>query len=538
MVPLRIEEEILFSGTGPHTRPVATNSAKTRQFLNQGLNFMFAFNHGEAKRSFRIAAKYDPNCAMAWWGLAMANGPHINNMEVVPEEEQEAVESLQKAVRTMHRESASNQALIRATLARFKYPQPKDRSPLNQAFAREMGKVWQRFSNDADVGALYAEALMDLWPWNLWSHDGKPRPDTNKIIATLEKVLRLNPKHPLGLHLYIHAVEASPNPERARVAADRLRNLTPGLGHNVHMPSHIDVRLGEWEKAITANAKAIAADKAYRTRRPQQFIYRLYMAHNHHMLAFAAMMVGRSQRAIRQIDTMVAEVPDDFKEQVAPFMDGFFSMPFEVRVRFGRWDEVLNLPDHPEFFPISRAMRHAARSKAYSAKGMPVEAREEQTLFYDARKKLPEGATFGNNAGAAILKVAHHLMNGEILVAEGEYERAIAELRLAVRAEDALNYDEPPDWILPVRHTLGALLVKLERYAEAEQVYREDLKKLPNNGWSLYGLAASLEGQGKRTAAAPIKAQFRKCWVNADIEINTSCLCIPGRDGHRQDEQD
>lgn len=257
------------------------------------------------------------------------------------------------------------------------------------------------------------------------------------------------------------------------------------------MPSHIDVRLGEWEKAIIANAKAIAADNAYRTRRPQQFIYRLYMAHNHHMLAFAAMMVGRSWRAIRQIDTMVAEVPDDFKEKVAPFMDGFFSMPFEVRVRFGKWDEVLNLPDHPEFFPISRAMRHAARSKAYAAKGMPGEAREEQALFYEARKKLPEGAIFGNNAGTAILQVAHHLMNGEILVAEGEYERAIVELRLAVRAEDALNYDEPPDWILPVRHTLGALLVKLERYAEAEPVYREDLKRLPNNGWSLYGLAAS-----------------------------------------------
>jgi tetratricopeptide (TPR) repeat protein len=522
------EEEILHPGTGPHTRPVVIAEGKARQFFNQGLNFMYAFNHGEAKRSFRAAANYDPTSAMAWWGLAMANGPHINNMAVDPAEEKEAVESLQSAMKHIGKARPADQALIRATLVRFKHPQPKDRGPLNAAFANAMRKVWKQYPNDDDIGALFAESMMDLRPWDLWQPGGIPQPGTREVVATLERVIKLNKDNPLGLHLYIHAVEASLQPEKAKWAADRLRQLQPGLGHNVHMPSHIDVRVGDWEKAIVANEKAIEADRIYRAKRPNQFIYRIYMAHNGHMLALAAMMLGQGEKATKAIDEMCAAMPEDFKKTAAPFVDGFFAMPFEVRKRFGKWDDVLALPDLPEYFPLSRALRHEARSVAYAAKGMPKEARFEQAQFYAAKSKVPQAGTFGNNRAHDILRVAQGLMNGEILVAEGKIDRAVAELRMAIRHEDKLRYSEPPDWIQPVRHTLGAVLSKYGRHAEAVRVYREDLQRLPNNGWSTFGLSSSLRALGKTSEADILLAKFNKLWANADTPITSSCLCVPG----------
>ncbi|MEO7453324.1 MAG: tetratricopeptide repeat protein [Fimbriimonadales bacterium] len=522
------DEEILFPGTGPHVRPVVIQAGKAKQFFDQGLNFMYAFNHGEAKRSFRAAARHDPNSAMAWWGLAMANGPHINNMMVMPEEEQEASESLKKAIALISTARPVDRALIKATMVRFKHPQPADRGPLNKAFAVSMRKLWAQYPKDADIGALFAESLMDLSPWDTWTPAGKPRPGILEVVRTLEGVMKLNKNHPLALHLYIHAMEASPNPEKAKGVADRLRDLQPGLGHNVHMPSHLDVRIGAWRKAVTANAKAIAADKAYREQRPDQFIYRIYMAHNHHMLSFAAMMLGQKSKAIEAIDTMVAEMPEDFQEQAAPFVDGFFAMPFEVRKRFGMWDEVLALGEVPERFPLSRTLRRAARSVSYAAKGMPVEARAEQSMFYVLRPHIPKDGIFGQSRSTDIAAVAHHLMNGEILYAEGKSDAAIKELREAVRREDMLTYSEPPDWIQPTRHTLGAVLFQMKRYKEAEQVYRDDLKKLPHNGWSLYGLQSSLKAQGKPQSAA-IEKEFKAAWADSEVKITSSCLCVPGR---------
>jgi tetratricopeptide (TPR) repeat protein len=392
-----------------------------------------------------------------------------------------------------------------------------------------MRKVWKQYPNDDDVGALFAEAMMDLRPWDLWKPGGIPQPGTAEVVKTLERVIKLNKDNPLGLHLYIHAVEASLQPEKAKWAADRLRDLQPGLGHNVHMPSHIDVRLGDWHKAIVANEKAIAADNAYRAKRPDQFVYRIYMAHNGHMLALAAMMLGQGEKATRAIDDMCAAMPEDFKKTAAPFVDGFFAMPFEVRKRFGKWDEVLALPEPPEYFPLTRALRHEARAVAYAAKGMPAEARAEQSLFYAAKAKVPKESVFGNNQGHDILRVAQGLMNGEILLAEGHVDRAIAELRTAIVNEDKLRYSEPPDWIQPVRHTLGALLTKHGRHQEAIKVYRDDLARLPNNGWSTYGLSASLRTMGKTAEADRYLAKFKGLWADADIEISSSCLCIPGK---------
>jgi tetratricopeptide (TPR) repeat protein len=521
------EPEIFFDGTGPHTRPITTQSATAQQFFNQGLNFLFAFNHAEARRSFRAAARHDPNCAMAWWGLAVANGPHINFPMVPPEQEKEAVEAVEKASTLLAGLPEVERDLIQAAKVRYRWPQVEDRSGLDRAYAGEMRQLWAKYPADADIGALFAESMMNLRPWDLWTHEGEPQPGTEEIIAALDRVLELNPRHPFGLHLYIHAVEASPEPRRAAQAADALRDLQPGLGHNQHMPSHIDIRLGNWKQAIAANEKAIIADRAYRARRPQQALYRIYMTHNHHMLAFAAMMSGRSALAIRHIDTMLAEMPEDFKREFAPVVDGFFMMAYEVRLRFGRWDEVLAMPEPPEFFPTTRAFHHAARAVAYAAKKQAAQARQEQQAFLATRGRVPEDAAFGNNRSHDLLKVAEHLTTGEILMAEGRLAAAVEELRQAVKVEDTLRYDEPPDWIQPTRHALGVVLLVSGRYQEALEVYREDLKRNPNNGWSLYGLAETLEELGHTAEAEKVRAQFQEVWAEADTRIHSSCLCVP-----------
>jgi tetratricopeptide (TPR) repeat protein len=376
---------------------------------------------------------------------------------------------------------------------------------------------------------LFAESLLNLRPCDQWLRDGTPLPGTLEAVKTLEAAIKLNPKNPLALHLYIHTVEASPTPERAVWAADALRDLQPGLGHNVHMPTHIDVRVGAWQKAIDSNYKAIVADRNYRAKRPDQFIYRIYMAHNNHMLAFAAMMNGQSALAIEMLDDMVAVMPDEFRVAAAPFIDGFIAMPMEVRKRFGKWDEVLAMPQVPEHFPLSRAMRHAARGVSWAAKGESSKARQEQFLFYRAVTKIPESQTFGQNSARKIAQVAMHVLNGEILVCEGKADRAVAELRRGVAVEDTLRFSEPPDWIQPTRHTLGALLVRVGRHREAEEVYVADLKKLPNNGWALYGLAECYDARGKSADAQRTRARFQEIWAKADITITSSCLCIPNK---------
>lgn len=516
----------LFRGTGVHTRRVTPN-AQAQKYFDQGLNMLYAFHHGESKRSFRAAIKIDPKCAMAYWGLATANGPHINNMAVDRADEKEAYDAVKKAVLLINGAKPADRSLIRAAQVRFAHPQPKDRSPLDRAYAFQMREVWRKHPNDADVGALYAESMADLRPWDLWTPAGQPQPGTQEIVRTLERVLEMNPRHPFALHLYIHAVEASPNPERAIDEADRLRTLQPGLGHNVHMPSHIDVRVGSWQKAIESNARAMRVDADYRSEHTPAPIYRMYMAHNNHMLAFAAMMSGQSKLAIQSIDSMVAAVPEEFQKEAAPFIDGFFAMPAEVRVRFGKWDEVLQLPEVPDHFPISKALRHASRAIAHAAKGNPISARQEQTLFYMFRRDVPAEAVFGNNKAHDLLVVATHLMNGEILIAEDKVDEAIATLKLGIAAEDKLRYSEPPDWIQPVRHTLGALLVREKMFDEAEIVYNEDLERLPRNGWGLLGLAVSLAPQGRLNEAGIARREFDAVWKRADIQIDSSCLCVP-----------
>ena len=527
---LRAAREPLYDGLGSYTRKITTDSREAQRYFNQGLAFLHGFNHRAAIRAFQQAAEIDPECAMTHWGVALACGPHINSMAVPPPAAELAWKELGLAQKNAGNASPVERALIDALAKRYANPQPEDRSGLDRAYADAMREVWKKYPNDPDVGALFAEAMMNLRPWDQWTPDGKPQPGTDEIIGTLNAVLTLNSNHPLANHLYIHAVEASPNPERAMAAADRLRNLQPGLAHNVHMPSHIDIRTGQWLKAVDTNAKAVEADQRHRKifGTAKGFL-NVYVAHNRHMLAYAAMMTGQRDLAMKHIRAMVAEMPADFVEENALQAEGNVAMPLEVMVRFGLWDEILAEPEkYTDKMWFTRAFHHAARAIAYAAKGDTVNARKAQSIFLERAKLVPEEDFVSNNSCEALLAVAIPMVEGEILIAEGKIDSGIEQLRTAIQKEDALKYDEPPGWLIPVRHSLGAVLMKQQRFADAEQVYRDDLARLPGNGWSLLGLAESLRAQKKNEEeAAKTKAQFEKVWAKADLTITTSCLCQP-----------
>src|SRR5262245_36784699 len=527
---LAAAKEPLSDGLGSYSRKVTTRSNEAQRYFDQGLGFLQGFNHRAAIRAFQQAAELDPECAMAHWGVALACGPHINAMAVPPAAAELAWKELELAQKNAGNAEPIEQALIDALAKRYANPQPEDRSRLDRAYADAMRKVWKKYPEDPDVGALFAEAMMNLRPWDQWTPNGKPQPGTDEIIDTLNAVLELNPDHPLANHLYIHAVEASPNPERAMAAADRLRNLQPGLAHSVHMPSHIDIRTGQWLKAVKTNAKAVEADKRHRnTFGPPKGFLNVYIAHNRHMLAYAAMMTGQRDLAMKQIRAMVAEMPADFLKENALQAEGNVAMPLEVMVRFGLWDEILAEPEkytHQMWF--TRAFHHAARAIAYAAKGDTANARKAQIVFIERAKLVPKGDFVSNNSCEALLGVAIPMVEGEILIAEGKIDSGIEQLRAAIQKEDALKYDEPPGWLIPVRHSLGAVLMKQQRFAEAEQVYRDDLARLPENGWSLFGLTESLRKQKKNAdEVARTKAKFERVWAKADLTITSSCLCQP-----------
>ena len=523
-------KEPLYEGLGSYSRKITTDSPEAQRYFDQGLAFLHGFNHRAAIRAFQQAAEIDPRCAMAHWGLALACGPHINLTVVPPPAAELAWKELNLARKNADYASPVERTLIDALGKRYANPQPADRSGLDRAYANAMRDVWRNFPNDPDVGALFAEAMMDLRPWDQWTAQGKPQPGTDEILATLDAVLKLNPNHPLANHLYIHAVEASPNPQRAIAAADRLRNLQPGLAHNVHMPSHIDIRTGQWLKAVDTNAKAVEADQRYRKifGQPKGFL-NVYIAHNRHMLAYAAMMTGQRDLAMKHIRAMVAEMPADFLKENVLQAEGNVAMPLEVMVRCGLWNDILTEPEkYTEKMWFTRAFHHAARAIASAAKSSTTNARNEQRIFLELTRLVPKETSLGNNSCEAILGVVTPMVEGEILVAEGQVDRGIEELRAAIQQEDALKYDEPPGWLIPVRHSLGAVLMKQQRFAEAEQVYREDLARLPDNGWSLFGLAETLRRQSKNAdEASETQAKFEKVWAKADLKITTSCLCQP-----------
>lgn len=517
----------LYDGLGDLSRKITTTSPQAQAYFNQGLAFLYAFNHDESIRAFTRASELDPNCAMAYWGLAHANGPHINNMVVPEDNEKTAFDAVAKARALSAGGTAVEKELIAALSTRYADPQPEDRADLNQAYAAAMRKVWQANPKDADVGALFAESLANLRPWDLWLPDGKPQPGTEELVAALNAVLAVDPRHPFANHLLIHAVEASNEPEKADQAADALRDLQPGLGHLVHMPSHIDIRRGRWQQGIDANEKAIEADRRYTAQAPEQGFYRLYMSHNHHMLGYAAMMTGQSALALKTMEEMVSNIPLPFFEE-NPWADGLMAAPLEVLMRFGRWDEILAQAPFPEFTPFSRAIQHYARAVSYTAREDIPNATREEAAFAEARKRVSAEATFGNNLATTLLDVAESLMKGEILFRSGKIDEGLDVLREAVARENKVVYDEPPDWIQPTRHPLGAALLQAGRLAEAEEVFRADLDKLPGNGWGLFGLARALRLQKKDAEASKYEKEFEEVWKKADVKIRSACLCLPG----------
>ncbi len=519
----------IFRGMGTHHRSITTSSDRAQQFFDQGLIWAYAFNHDEAIRSFTECTKIDPNCSMCWWGVALCNGPHINNPVMPPERSKAAWDAAQRAMALKNLATPVERALIDAVAKRYADPAPEDRKSLDEAYAAAMREVWKAYPNDADVGTLFAEAMMDLRPWDLWKKGGSPQDGTDEIITALDRVRTLNPDHPGALHLYIHTVEASPAPERGITAADRLRNLVPASGHLLHMPSHIDVLTGQWAKASDQNERAISADRAYRKLAPRQDFYRVYMAHNHHMLMFAAMMEGRCDVSIRAARDMIDSIPDDYLRTQTALVDPIMGSVLGAQMRFGRWDDILKAPKPQSFLPITTAMWRFARGVAYAAKGQIADAEHEQTAFRAAAAAVPEGAMMSINPAKNVLDVAEHMLAGEIALRRGSIDDAVDQLNKAIKLESNLIYMEPPEWIQPVRHTLGAILVDARRFDEAEKVYRADLNKWPENGWSLFGLEKCLRAKGASNEADEVAGRFKKVWSRADTTIETSCLCVKGK---------
>lgn len=522
-------EPRLYEGFGGYAREVSTGSEEAQRWFDQGIQLLYGFNHDEAIRSFRAATDVDPTCAMAWWGIGYANGLDINNPTITESEAREAWEASREALRHVANAAPVEGALIQALSLRYEWPNPDERRHLDEAYADAMQAAWETFPTDADVGALYAESLMNLQPWDLWTPEGEPKGRTEEIVATLERVLEIDPLHPGANHFYIHAVEASQTPERAVPAAERLVDLVPGAGHLVHMPSHIFIRVGRYADASDANVRAIAADQAYFAVAPPPDFYALYFLHNVHFLAFASMMEGRRDAAIQAARDLESDVPQDFLHNYVQFADGLMATPLHVMIRFGDWEGILAEPEPADFRLLSRTLWHYARGVALSALGRTEEARAEQVAFEEMAAQVPDDWTVANNTAAAVIDIARGMLEGEVLYREGDHDGAFAALRHAVELEDALVYDEPPGWMQPVRHALGALLMGAERYDEAEAVYRADLDKNARNGWSLLGLQDALRAQGDLTGAAALDAELAAAWPRNDVEPTSSCYCEPGR---------
>ena len=506
-----------FPELGRYHRPVTTKSPAAQRYFDQGLLLLYAFNLEEAQRSFEHAARLDPGCASCFWGAGMALGPHIN-LAAQAERTTAAHKAAQTALAHAGRVKPVERALIEALATRYSDPPPADpkaQRALDEAYAAAMRKVAGRFPNDDDVQALFAEALMNLRPWDLWSKDGQPRPETPEIIAALERVLARDPRHPGANHYYIHTLEASPHPEKALAAADRLGALTHA-GHLVHMPAHIYMRVGRYEDAAEANRKAIAAEKVYVEKAQPKGFHWMYVAHNPQFLMAAAMMEGRRAEALAAAREATGYMSPEMLRQM-PGYDFSLVYPQWVLVRFGRWDEALAEPAPPDDLRFAKAMWHTARGVAYTVRSQPDEAEAERAAFEKVAATIPSEATEGLNPASRLLTIARALLAGEIAARGGRAEEAVEHLRAAVKAEDELSYNEPSDWYYPTRHHLGAVLLAADRAPEAQAVFEEDLRRNPGNGWALAGLAESQRKQGKTAEAAATKERLDKAWARADV---------------------
>jgi tetratricopeptide (TPR) repeat protein len=510
----------LFENLGEYHRPITTSSERAQRYFDQGLRLYYGFNLPEATRAFEEAARLDPGCAMAWWGVAVTAGPNYNS-PIDSERNARALAAIAKA-----RSAAGSQVeqeYVAALAKRYSADPAADRAALDHAYADAMRELAGRHPEDPDATILYAEALMNLRPWDLYTVDGKPQPGTEKIVSILEGEIARNPRHPGAHHFYIHAVEPSQNPERALASAKALETLVPGAGHLVHMPGHIYMRVGRYADATEANRRAVAVDRAYIAReKPTGEYVMMYYPHNLDFLWAAASMDGRSEEAIRASRDLAGEAPIAMLRQM-PDMEGVATTPVLVLARFGRWDEILAEPPPPADLAFAAALDHYARGLALVRKGRLEDAAVEEKALAAATEAMPpERVVMQVNFAKRLLELASNVLSGELASARGDNDAAVRDLRAAVAIQDGLRYMEPPPWYFPVRQALGAALLRAGRPADAAAVYREDLERNPENGWSLLGLSQSLAAAGDAAGAAAANERFRKSWARADVEIEAS----------------
>lgn len=509
------------TGLGPLTHPItSTRNAESQAFFTQGMNLVYAYNHPEAVRAFKESARLDPENPMAWWGQALALGPNLN-LPMQPEAVAPAYAASRKALALKARAGGVERALIEALAARYSDDPEADRAALDRAWADALAKVVVEYPEHTGVATLYADALMNLSPWNYWTPDREPREHTATILRTLEAVMAKVPDHPGALHLYIHALEAV-DPARAEPAADRLTRLTPGAGHLLHMPTHIYMWRGRYQETYQLNAEAIAADEGYLAQCRAQGIYPLlYYPHNIHFMVWAAMFEGRSATALADarkiaghshLETELFGLPELFEQQ-----------PLYVLARFGRWNDVLNEPRPPAEARLMNALWHYARGLAYrhSADFRGAEGELKALRQIAAEPELAEKYT-AFAPTLTLIRIAEEILAGEIAAGEKRYGEAISRLERAVRLQDGAAYNEPPEWFFPVRHYLGAVLLEAGLPGEAETVYWQDLRQNRENGYALLGLHQALKAQGRDGEAAAIKARLDKSWARADVQLASS----------------
>jgi tetratricopeptide (TPR) repeat protein len=503
--------------------PITTNNPDVQKAFDQGLTLVYAFNHDEAINSFKRAIELDPECAMAHWGIALALGPNYN-LDVDPPREKQAYEEIQKALKLSEKVSEPERDFMKALAVRYSNEEKPDLPALATKYRDAMRELAKKYGDDLDAQTLYADSMMVLHPWQLYTHDGKPQYETETIVATLEYVLKRNPDHIGANHLYIHAVEASTHPERAMPCADRLPTLAPAAGHLVHMPAHIYSRTGDYESAATSNEAAISADEAYlKLTGASGFYPMMYYSHNIHFLSYADAMRGRFDESKKSADKLEAHAAPMVKDM--PMMEGFSVTPIYVLVRFRKWDDILKLPEASSGMPMTALSRTFARGMAYAAQGNAPDAKRERGALAEGIKKLPPDAMFGAmNKATDVFAVAQNMLDARIALARNEPEAAIKLLQTAAELDDRLIYDEPPAWWLPPRETLGAVLLKKGDAKGAEKVFRDELEKCPRSGRALFGLIESLKAQKNNYAATLVQDELNRSWKNADTKLSLDDL--------------
>ncbi len=514
----------LLSGMGSLHHPISTSNPDAQRFFDQGLTLVYAFNHYEAERSFRRAAELDPAAAMPWWGVALALGPNYNDPGN-PEKEKAAYDAIQKAKSLASSGPENERAYIEALAMRYSSDPNADLKKLAHEYSNAMGALAKNYPDDPDASTIYAESMMDLRPWGLWKLDGTPSEGTLEIIAVLESVLARYPNHIGANHYYIHAVEASPHAEWGVPSADRLNTLVPNAGHLVHMPSHIYERVGDQPAAIKANTAAAEADRNYIASTGATGMYpAMYYSHNLHFLAYAAMQSGQFAEAHKAAQTLKENIETQAKGMPPGMTEHFLVYPTAVRIRFRDWPAVLAMPQPDASLAANVAFWHFARGMAFASTGKLTDADGERKAFADAVAKIPKEQEYGFTNAATIMQIPAAVLDAKLAEARGDRAAAIDALKKAVAAQDALVYDEPPDWFFPVRESLGGSLLRAAKPAEAEKVFREDLVRNPRNGRTLFGLWQSLLAQNKTSDAAWAKLEFQDAWKDADTTLTIDTL--------------